>query len=497
MTRRPSMKRQEIARPLVLASVLTLGTATVWTMIVMWTVVMVEKATRSRFVSYYIAVQADGTPFIQKMESSNRPVVPIASSEQFTLDGDRIEGKSDISTLYGAPLWQEVHDTFGRPEWSERVSQFPVRGASDDSPADASMWYFIHDGLDDGRGYFVGYELTGNRCIGYMGVNGFAHEKPSRDSWFVMSRGEYAYGLAIRSKIYSTIDRYNNRHYPLLVRSGDLILEVDLGKRTVRTVFQGSSLLAMSRISRARVVPTSDFRPGIEQMIAVRMPNEIAVVSLDGKIVGKYVLPKSFQADPASQFFTLPNEQALLVNSRTDRTTGLVSAKLSWIDTAGNVLGRRDVTLGKPEPVRNTSGEDAIAAVAFPAPGIMVPALALMGAPWLEQERHPELSYAQAIGPGIARAWPALLGLLILGAALSWACVRRQNKYALPWTKTWAVFVFFFGIPGYLGYLCHRRWPVHEECPECHKTTPQDRGACALCDTPLPTPAPKGIEIFA
>src|SRR4030067_683646 len=72
--------------------------------------------------------------------------------------------------------------------------------------------------------------------------------------------------------------------------------------------------------------------------------------------------------------------------------------------------------------------------------------------------------------------WPGLLISLVLSAGALWVCVRRQRQYALPWTPIWAVFVFVFGIPGLLGYLFHRAWPVREECPACGEPSPHDRG---------------------
>jgi predicted amidophosphoribosyltransferase len=57
--------------------------------------------------------------------------------------------------------------------------------------------------------------------------------------------------------------------------------------------------------------------------------------------------------------------------------------------------------------------------------------------------------------------------------------------------------VLVFGLPGYLGYRLHRRWPVRSPCPACGQNVPRDRDACAGCRAEFPPPAPKGIEVFA
>ena len=84
-----------------------------------------------------------------------------------------------------------------------------------------------------------------------------------------------------------------------------------------------------------------------------------------------------------------------------------------------------------------------------------------------------------------------------LSALFAWICARRQAKYAQPWTKTWVVFVFLLGLPGLLGYLWHRRWPVLEKCPSCQAASPRDRLACPRCHADFPEPGPVGLEVLA
>ncbi len=495
------MKRLSIVRPLVLAIVLATGTATAWGMIAAWIAGTVEQTRPSRLVNYYITVLEDGTPLIQKAVTERHRVIPGGQIEFFSLDGDPVDRADRPSrALSGAHLWRRSPDSWGRAEWSERISEFRMpgtfraEGTESTLLADARIWYFIHDGLEDGRGYFVAYELAGNRCTGYLSVDGFSQNMPPRDSWFRVSRSEYRYGMAILARIYATAGEYNDRwKEPLLIRSGDQVMEVDLYKQTVRTVYDGSSLQAIARTTRFRK-PTPENKRLTEEAIVVRSTDTIAIVSRKGEVYAEYRLPESMNAEPPDQFFPLPNDRALLVDNHW--AAGSECAKLTWIDAEGNVLDQRDVTLGKSEPSRDSAAEVLVISAAVPAPGIMLPILAI-GAPWIEQDTSPELTYAQALGPGLARVWPGLLGHLVLGLALRWACVRRQKKYALPWTKTWATFVFVFGIAGYVAYLCHRRWPAREDCTECHKPAPRDRDACALCDAPFPAPEPKGIEIFA
>jgi hypothetical protein len=96
----------------------------------------------------------------------------------------------------------------------------------------------------------------------------------------------------------------------------------------------------------------------------------------------------------------------------------------------------------------------------------------------------------------LAYAVPLLLTIL-LSAVLALLCLRRHRRYSEEGLVAWTSFVFVMGLPGLIGYLLHRRWPATEHCANCRKNSPRDRDACLHCGTPCPTPAPKGIEIFA
>jgi hypothetical protein len=91
----------------------------------------------------------------------------------------------------------------------------------------------------------------------------------------------------------------------------------------------------------------------------------------------------------------------------------------------------------------------------------------------------------------------ALLLVLLVSAGLAIWCHRRQRRHSDQGAVAWAVFVLAMGLPGFVGYLLHRRWPATEFCANCRKISPRDRDACLHCGNPFPQPAPKGIEIFA
>jgi hypothetical protein len=85
----------------------------------------------------------------------------------------------------------------------------------------------------------------------------------------------------------------------------------------------------------------------------------------------------------------------------------------------------------------------------------------------------------------------------LLSVILAVLCWRRNRQYFQPASGLWFVFVLLMGLPGLVGYLFHRRWPVQEACPACGRLVPRDRDACAACGKEFPAPQPKGIEVFA
>jgi hypothetical protein len=135
--------------------------------------------------------------------------------------------------------------------------------------------------------------------------------------------------------------------------------------------------------------------------------------------------------------------------------------------------------------------------MSFAVPEVIVPLTFTLLAPALGDNDEPSESMASALADIIGYIWPAYLSSGILGL-VSLALYRRHAARSgnAP-SIAWILFVFLFGIPGFLGYLWHRRWPVRLACPACGTDAPRDRDSCAPCGKPFPAPAPNGLEIFA
>lgn len=92
--------------------------------------------------------------------------------------------------------------------------------------------------------------------------------------------------------------------------------------------------------------------------------------------------------------------------------------------------------------------------------------------------------------------WPIIVVTLTAIALAAW-CFRRHRRYAQPGVWMWCLFVLLLGVPGLIGYLLHRRWPVCETCSACGRRVAGDRDTCQACGAAFPAPPPVGTEIFA
>ena len=165
-----------------------------------------------------------------------------------------------------------------------------------------------------------------------------------------------------------------------------------------------------------------------------------------------------------------------------------------WFDAGGKIVRRETVIL--PWAKSSFGSRNLI----MPALLIQSPVLcAALAGGMLRQtdtdDRQDVNLWSNPVGTLIT-AWPAVIASLA-GVVVTVLCYRRQRAYGLRGTWCWTLVVFVFGIPGYLAYLAHRRWPTRLPCPACGRRVPRDRPACFVCRENFPRPALTGTEVFA
>src|SRR5262249_5920964 len=144
------------------------------------------------------------------------------------------------------------------------------------------VWYFVHDGKDEGSGYFVGYERTSNRLIGYIGLSGF-RAQPIPPGEQIPVRGEvitnFAYWSSAPVSIHSggvlgvRPDRSDVPPRLVHVPSGSRLRLVDLADRTISTVFEAPA--PITSVGVPTVSAYSVGKPTKERPILVRAGQKI------------------------------------------------------------------------------------------------------------------------------------------------------------------------------------------------------------------------------
>ena len=122
-----------------------------------------------------LEVGSDGTLLIWSMPRYNR-------SEETYRDLKGVEhGVNDRSELLPAVYLFGAQETPGffspQPTWAERLTAFA------DEREPNLNWFFVHDGKPSGAGYFVAYERSSNRRVGFIGMSGFRESPVPAADW--------------------------------------------------------------------------------------------------------------------------------------------------------------------------------------------------------------------------------------------------------------------------------------------------------------------------
>lgn len=105
--------------------------------------------------------------------------------------------------------------------------------------------------------------------------------------------------------------------------------------------------------------------------------------------------------------------------------------------------------------------EKAEAGLCLPEPAVVC-AVIFMVLPLAHSLMGSQKPSSEVISDALERAPYAIPFAAIVGLLCAIACWRRQVRYQADWTKTWVVFVFLFGLPAWIAWRVHRRWPPLE-----------------------------------
>ena len=491
-------KPREILRPLGLALVLAVGFAAVFAIGVAMAffaarciVICAER--RQTPVYGSLAVRADGTPLVVRYLQGRMTCHALDGRElpEPRAEEGWLPSVSLLPTPRPEPLMFPL-------EGDARIGRF-LDGPMSPDMASPNIWFFLHDGARDGRGYFVGYNSQSKRRVGFIGRDGLRPERPPAAQWFPMDGVLLASGGAF--------SRYAGRAFNdpcdgeppranVYMISGRQLLDVDLRKGSVATLMESAGLIGVKTLAAApkrKAAGKETPRARLPERLAVRTTDRALILDAAGKQLSAYLIPEELRRRRV-EFYEVEPGAALLIAARPGLDRGL-HEEILWIDASGKVLRRAEASLGEGD---GHSGEGATweLAMACPAP-VVLASWAAAAAPFSDLASGQESDYAAALTRSLAAWWPALLAVSLLAAALAWRCRRRHHRLYQPYGGAWFALILLTGIPGLVGYRFHRRWPVLEKCPACGHDVPRDREACAECGAAFPPPEPKGCEVFA
>lgn len=488
-------KRGPRAASLGLALLLALGLGAAWAAVAAWCGSVADDWLKRDNEYRYIQVLLDGTPVVVCYSRRGYSGAVVR-----TLDGRKVPPEDRIGLLQtnSLPGLREVSRTPQPLPWLKRLARLSDHR---DPPA---FWTFVHNGAWDGSGYFVGYDSKSKRRIGYLGTAGFRDDLPPPEERFDMDGRAFACQKALTGAFsyYSQLSyAYDSQKQPGVkvppwagfMISGGRILRFDLREGKAEKIMDLPGAIALDIATRASPLDVERNRPkwgtAWPLFLTIRTADHLVVADPEGHELERYVLPESVRADNAA-FCLLNDQRVLAIVNR--KHGGDEVAEFLWFGPAGQVLRSDRTVLNAASILGKPAAEKWTLSTCVPAP-VVVAGAAVRKA----LEGGPSDGRLAALRRAWTEMWPALVAVGFVAAGMAGICYRRQKRYALPGTAVWVALVFLTGVPGWLGYRFHRRWPVLEPCPGCAKPSPRDREACALCGADFPAPAAKGIEVFA
>jgi len=476
-------KQNAILQPLGMAMILALGFGVAIFLLVIWGVAIYETTKKPHSAYEEVLVLKDGTPVIYTYDYYDGST----KTDYRTLEGNTLPSISnfrdrqiDMTILPGQDTFKDV--------------RLPLEGISRTGMIALgnpwrTLWYFIHDGNREGKGYFIGYDLESKHCIGFLGRNGFSQSMPAAEDQFLLDARKFPQ-VANFVQIYSESYNAPSDANLLFLLSGNQVMRVDLAAQTVTPLMKSPDIVSLGRMNVDNADPEKNVPGDLiynHYLLAVRMQDRILFINNSGKRVGDYIIPEELR-NRSFNMYRMDDKKAILVYE--DRHSELTyDEKIAWIDASGKIIQEK-IAFTHSDARKPSIAENREITLSAPSP-IVAPVVGMIF------NKNHWINYSEAFYIYMSNSWKVLLVIVIVSAVLAWICNHRQRRMALPWTWVWVGFVFLFGVPGFLAYRFHRRWPVLENCYVCGNAVPHDREKCSSCGSEFPAPAPKGIEVFA
>jgi hypothetical protein len=485
-------RKFSLLRQLAWAATLATGFGAAWFMLVLWLGTSIQKTWPGgdRPVYERLEVRSDGTLLIHSFPQDNLSQATYRDLKGVVQETPEREDLVSGVNLFGAP--EAPGFLSPRAGWAERLTAFV------DEREPAVNWFFVHDGKPDGAGYFVGYERTSNRRVGFIGMSGFRPGPVPAADWIpVRGQPTSSAPVSIYSRQAWMLRAAGGDVPPRLVYlpSGRQLRQADLAARTVTTVFETPE--PIESVGIPTLVYWSTGHATTEQPILVRTRRQIHELDQQHHVKKVFSLPADLDRRSPVEWYALKSGQAIaLVDPLWSTVQGdNVSRQLVYrITGLGAIEDQFAVDLQTGSTAADRQTQPFLLALGLPVPAIVFAVgLALVIA--IEEPQ----SYSAAVTAVLKDMGPSLIAVLSLSIVLAILAQRRSRAFGLSRREqiAWSVFVLVLGLPAYVGFRLYRRWPIRQPCPNCHAQAPRDRMECAECGMRFPDPPRQGIEIFA
>lgn len=504
------MLRNRKVQPILAATIIGVGFAaavlTLWVGVVGYLESLRADSDRQTveapFVPEHIVIAKDGTPLIAG--SKRGP-----SSEQNFLAYRDVNGATvpvHVGEQHLPSVMLASYEAPGDFAWPHRMLLYGVPGETE-----TELWYFVHDGRVSGRGRFIGYRWKSHEKVGYISAAGFSEEEPNLEDWFhtdpnlwmVLTASLQAIGgHGAFASIENVLNRFHSgdkRAADIFVRGLTTVHHVDLRGRTAAKIYESAD---EPPISLSVAYATGPAGKQFPRQIHIRTRTRVLVAD---DPLAEQAIPESLREQEVLEYVRVNDQQCIFQTPRTERSDSAFTIYQRIFHTSrAGVIGSSQEILLRVQPIQPTPPPVLLPFWALSSP-LVLDFMAFVFAP-LEAMIRFDKTYLDAHATftvDLSRngiRLPLLFFVFthlfpVLPAAYAW---RRGGQYgeSLVTRKVWTAFVYLTGIPGLVGYLLHRSWPVSEVCSSCGASTPVSLETCSACGKQADALELTGTEIF-
>lgn len=457
---------------------------------------------------------------------SHETVVFTYEGKALIQDYDYVRQTYKLRTLEGEPVEPPLHQSWltearalgarRNPPAVMSIDTYPHVLPFTDRGSPATFWYYMQDRHVAAGGYFAGYDSRTNQFVGYRTRSGLHKTLPGdpadrfrvpqhQTGLVIASSQSFYYGVGGVHEPWSTYAANSRdfRDWIVFLVDDNRVVEVNLreSKLPSRSMFAADALTSLAVHAGLQYDEESDDELTPRSKKTLRVQDDALVASTTAELIFfhpadesivRIARPDELVGEDLGVYRPI-NGNYLLKKTDYDRDAGATTHLVYTLSPTGDVLSRREIVTSRQN--QGTEMIPAMMAMLVPHPlGATLFAGVLM--PMQSLEFSEVQTYAAALRQSLSEFWAFVAITYVLGVFLSWRCLVRQRRSGDATVVPWMIFVFVTGLPGYLGYLAHKRWPVRLPCPSCASRTPRDREACLDCGLAFPSAELKGIEVF-